>query len=549
MKTVKVLLTVLLALGLLAGCAQVPTPTQPTAVVPATVSAKPTAAPARGGGLIIATAASSEPALSDGQVDPYVMTWLLDSFVTDPLVLLTPEGEYKPMLATGWVLSPDGKTLTLTLRKGIKFQDGTPFNAEAVKFNIDRVMDPNTHSLLMADNLGVKQFKATEVVDEFTVRIVYNAPVPSVFYGLSVCPMWSPTAVKKYGADFHLNLVGTGAFKMTEWVKGSHVKFVKDPNYIGGPPWQEHAGPAYLDSITIKWVGEAAVLGEVLKTGEVNMVMSLPAQSLAFYKSNPDFQVIPAYQPGTGMQFTMNTSRPPLDDIRVRQALRYAYDQDKINQTLYDSYNVAVKAPLTKFSRCYWKGAEDAYKYDPEKAKSLLEEAGWKVNSRTGIREKEGKPLAFTIQMLHHSEIGEYLGTPFRAIGVDLKMEVIPGPVSQQRAASGEFDFMYERLRHFEPDVLYSVWYSKNTPPGGWAWSRFQNDKLDEVLLKTQSTADPDERCKLFIEAQKMVTEFALALPTVDDAVYFAMPKSVKGFKLGVASGGWFFVNDMYVEK
>jgi len=560
MKTVRfitLLLAVILIASLIgAACGPTPTPVPtklPAPSAPATatpVPAKATATPSvtRGGNLIIATRAANEPASMDGQVDPYLDTWLFNSWVADPLILLTSAGEYKPMLATGWTLSPDGKTWTFTLRKDVKFQDGTPFNAEAVKFNIDRLMDPATHSALMADNVGVSAFKATEVVDEFTVKIIYNAPVPKAWWGFSICPMWSPTAVKKYGKDFHQNLVGTGAFKMTEWVKGNYLKFVKDPNYKGGPPLQEHTGPAYLDSITVKFVGEDAVLGEILKTGEANMVMEMPAQSLAFYKNNPAFQIVPGYQPGTAMQFVMNTGKPPLDDIRVRQALRYAYDQDKINQTLYDGYYVAVKGPLTKFTRCYWKGVEDAYKYDPEKSKSLLEEAGWKVNPRTGIREKDGKPLALNIVMLHHQELGEYLGVQFRAIGVDLKVEVVPGPVQLERALNGQFDLMYCRLRSFEPDDLYAIWYSKNLKPGGWAWSRFQNDKLDEILLKTQSIADLEERCKLFTEAQKMITEFALALPTVDNPIYFVMPKSVKGVKVGVF-GGWLFVNDIYIEK
>jgi peptide/nickel transport system substrate-binding protein len=237
-----------------------------------------------------------------------------------------------------------------------------------------------------------------------------------------------------------------------------------------------------------------------------------------------------------------------LDDVRVRRALRHAYDQDRMNQSLYDGNYVVVKGPVTKYTRCYWKGAEEAYRFDPERSKTLLEEAGWRVNTRTGIREKDGRPASITIVMLHHKEIGEYLGTQFRNIGVELRVEVVPGPVQLQRAAAGQFDLMYERLRSFEPDDLYSMWYSQNNFPGGWAWSRFQDSTLDQTLQRTQFTADPRERCRLFTDAQRMITEQAVQLPTLDNPIYYAMHKSVKGFKLG-AFGAWFFVKDMHIER
>ena len=575
MRTALRLVIALVMLGLIAACAQQPAqapaqapaaqqpPAQqpaakqeaPKAAAPAAATQAPAAgqaqapaAGAKGGNLVIATTANSEPANMDAHIDPYATTWLLNSFVTDTLVTLTEKGEYQPGLAESWTVSPDGKTWELKIKSGVKFQDGTPVNAAAVKFNIDRVVDPETKSALMANYLGVKEYKGTEAPNDTTVRITYNNPVPGLLWGLSIMPVWSPDAVKKAGKDFHLAPVGTGPYKMTEWVKSSHVKFTKDPTYQGAPPMQEHTGPAYLDSIMVRFVGENAVLGEVLKTGQVNMVMELPAPAVATYKGNAAYQVVPGYQPGTGMQFMMNVSKAPFNDVKVRQALRLAYDNDQINTTLYDGNYIAVKGPLTQFTRCYWKGGETANKMDLEKAKSLLEEAGWKVNPSTRIREKDGKPLQFTMTMLHHQEMGEYLATLFRQIGADMKIEVVPGPVQLQKATSGEFDLIYQRLRDFEPDSLYSAWFTGNLRPGGWAWSRYNNPKLDEILVKTQQTGNQDERCKLFTEAQQILVNDVPALPTVDNPIYYALDKSVKGFKLG-ATGSRFSPRDMYIEK
>jgi len=179
----------------------------------------------------------------------------------------------------------------------------------------------------------------------------------------------------------------------------------------------------------------------------------------------------------------------------------------------------------------------------------LLDEAGWKPNPQTGIREKNGKSLSLTMVMLHHQEIGEYVATQLHGVGVDLKVVRVPGPVQLQRAQSGDFDLIYERQRTFEPDgSLFAIWYSKNDKPGGWAWSRFHNDRLDETLLATQSASSQEQRQKLWTDAQRLINDYALALPTVDDAVYYGMQKNVTGFKLG-GIGNWFFVNDIAITK
>jgi len=501
-----------------------------------------------GGDLVIADAASDEPASLDAQVDPYTSGFLYASFVSDPLVVLSPAGKFLPAVATDWAVGSAGRIWTFTLRDGVKFQDGTPCDADAVKFNFDRVMSPDTHSALMAADLGVTSFLKSEVVGKNQVRVIYQDPFPSLLSGIAIFPLWSPAAVKQYGTSYQQHLVGEGAFKLASWVRGDHITYVRNPDYGGWSTVQQHRGPAYLSSITIKFVGSAEVLGEILKTGEANMVIGLPTQSLSAYANNPRYHIATGYQPGNGLMFTMNTGRPPLDDVRVRQALRYAYDPVKMNQTLYDGTYVVVYGPLTKYTLYYWKGAESAYRYDPTKARALLDAAGWKVNSQTGIRERGGKSLTVAMVMLHHQEIGEYLSAQFRAIGVELQIQVVPGPVQLQRAQSGDFDLIYERLRTLEPDILYSEFYSKNARPGGWAWSRFHNDELDQALLNSQSTGDPQLRAKYFVEAQRLLTEHAVYLPTLDDPQFFAMTSNVKGFQLG-ATGAWFFAGDISVAK
>jgi peptide/nickel transport system substrate-binding protein len=492
--------------------------------------------------------ASVEPANLDGHIDPYASTFLFNSWVTDFAVFLNEQKQFVPMLASKWEFTPDGTQWAFTLRKDVKFHDDTSFGPDAFKFNIDRIMDPNTKSALRASSLGSEVFKGTTQIDDSSVRLNYDKPWVTVLTALAGTPMWSPDAVKKFGSDFPNKLTGTGAFKLTEWVKGSSLKFEKNPNYKGGAPNQDHDGPAYLDTITVKFVGEADVLGQVLKSGEVNMIMQLPAQAVKTYQNSPDFQIVTGYQGGSGNQYVMNTSHPPLDDLKVRQALRYAYDPEQLNQTLYDGLYLTMAGPLSKYTKCYWNGAEQAYSFDPKKANSLLDEAGW-TKGANGIRQKGGKTLTLNAVTLGNQEIVEYLGTQFRNVGVELKIEVVPGPVQLQRAIDGDFDLMFQHLSGVDPNMMYLIWYSKNLKPGGWAWSRFQNDQLDDLLLKTTSTADPDQRCNLMVEAQKIVTANIPALPTVGVPVIFALAKKVQNFKPGAEVRSYFFMNNIYVEK
>jgi peptide/nickel transport system substrate-binding protein len=534
-----------------------PTQAAAPAAAPTTapVAPAPTAAPEikKGGDLIIAVPANSEPASFDGQIDPYQSTWLFDSFAADPLLILAPDGKFQPALATGWETSSDGNSWTFKLRNDVKFQDGTPFNAEAVKFNLDRVKDPALGSAQLGDDLG--PIKSVEVVDEFTVKINYEKPWVTLLDSLRRMPFWSPEAVKKFGkTDFDKHLVGTGPFMFTEWVANDHATFKKWDGYGGWNPIQKHKGAAYLDSVTIKFIGEAAVLGSMVKTDNAHVTQELPAQNVADYKDSKDAKLITGYQAGTGLQWVMNLTKPPLNQLEVRQALLFATDQEDINNTLYDGLYLVMKGPLNNVHPCYWNGVETMYPFDPEKAKQLLEGAGWIDSNGDGIREaknvpnvKDGTPLTVRFSALHHQEIGEALQLQYKQIGVDLKVEVIPGPVQLDRVQKHDFELMYERQRSPDPRILDQVWNSKYAKPGGWAWTGLKNADLDAILDKITTVSDTAERCKLSADAQKIIMENAAMLPTLSDPVFYAVSNQVKDFQMG-AEGNWFFLNDTYVE-
>lgn len=508
----------------------------------------------KGGDLVIATRASSEPASLDGHIDPYQSTWLFNSFIADPLVIMAPDGTIQPALAERWETKNDSKSWVFYLRKDVKFQDGTAFNAEAVKYNLTRLKEPDLGSVQFADDIG--PFTSVEVVDEYTVQINYPKPWVTLLDTVRRLPIWSPTAAEKYSyGDFDKHLIGTGPFMFKEWIPNDHITFVKWEDYGGWNSIQEHEGAVYLDSITLRFIGEEAVLGNLVNTGDAHLVQELPSSYVEDYGEGKKHGLVVGYQAGTGLEMIMNIVKPPLDQLKVRQALLYAVDQQEINELVYDGLYLPMQGPLNTVHPSYWDGVEKMYPYNPDKANQLLSEAGWEDRDGNGIREahgvpgvKDGEELQIRFNVLHHVEIGEAAQIQLRKVGIDLKVEIVPGPVQIDRVDKRDFELMYERQRTPDPRVLDQVWNSKYYGvPGGWAWTGLEDSELDSILDKITSIGDMDERNDLAMRAQEIIMEHAAVLPTLSQPMFYAVSRKLKGFKIG-AEGNWFFPHDMYIE-
>lgn len=535
--------------GVIVGCAApAPADTQSS-------EATDTEAPAtKGGDLVIAFPASSEPASLDGHIDPYQAAWLFNSFVSDPLVILDSNGEYQPALAISWSSNEDGTSWTFDLRDDVTFQDGTPFNAEAVKFNIERIMDPETASAQMANDLG--PVESVDVVDEFTVQLNYGEPWVTVLDVARRMPLWSPTAAAEYSlAEFDKHLVGTGPFTLEEWVPNDRIVFAKWEDYGGWNSIMNHEGPAYLDSLTIKFIGESAVLGSIVQTGDADIARELPSAYIEDYKDQDGFEFVTGYQAGTGLQMVFNTRNTPLNIPEVRMALNYGTDQTAINDLLYDGTYLESFGPVNVAHPCHWDGATEMYEYDTEKAAELLATAGYADGDGDGILEatgvdgvEDGTPLTLRWSVLHHEEIGEAVQTQWRQLGIDLQVEKVPGPVQLERVNARDFDIIYERQRSPDPMILDMLWNSRWDEPGGWAWTGFADDELDSLVSQLRSVSDNDARCELAKQAQQIILENAVMLPTLSQPVFYALDGNVKDFQLA-SEGNYFFVHNTYIEE
>jgi len=470
----------------------------------------------------------------------------------ETLVILKPDGTFAPGLATSWEIAEDGTSYTFHLREGIKFHDGTPFNAEAVKYSFDRIVDPATKSEEAIDKLG--PYSRTEVVDDYTVVLHLETSFAAFLDSLAVGNLCivSPTAAAEWGPEeFQDHFVGTGPFIFKEWVRHEYIRLEKNPDYWGGPEFFDHQGLAYVDAVVFKFVEEASVRSGTLETGEIHMAQELPAVDVGRLDANPDTDVLIKPGPGTGVMLLFNVSKAPTDDLKVRQAINYAVDQEAISETLYQKILGPSYGALSPVTPCYWSGAEEMYAYDPEKAKALLEEAGWVDTDGDGIRDKDGQPLRLDFPT--HGKFPLYrdpcpiVQAQLLEVGIDVNVMNLAVPAWLEAGRTGNQHIGIVDWRSTSTDTdLRLPFHSENATAFAWNWH--SNSHLDDLLMEGMVTTDQAKRCAIYEEVQKIIMEDAMIKPINLFAAVWGARSEVKGLRIDLKPS-YFWAFDVYLEK
>ncbi|HMM40536.1 MAG TPA: ABC transporter substrate-binding protein, partial [Thermomicrobiales bacterium] len=277
----------------------------------------------------------SEPPTFDPRVSGATTGWRLFYNIFDQLVVQDTEtGDFLPGLATTWEISDDGLVYTFKLKSDVTFHDGTPFNADAIKFTYDSILEPELKSLAAIGYLG--SYQETKVVDDLTAEIHFSEPYAPFLNNLShsVLSPVSPAAVEKFGADFGTNPVGTGPFMFKEWQQQTSMTLVKNPDYNWPSGVYKHEGPAYVDQLVIKFITEPTTLLGTLENGETDIIDAVPAQEVERLQGDSNFQILLPTVPGSPQVLPMNAVKPPTDDLKVRQAIIQAVDMETIIDTM-----------------------------------------------------------------------------------------------------------------------------------------------------------------------------------------------------------------------
>jgi peptide/nickel transport system substrate-binding protein len=470
--------------------------------------------------------------------------------VYDTLVWQDLSGEFVPGLAKSWEISDDGLTYTFHLRDDVVFHDGTPFDAQAVKFNLDRIANPATKSQKAILMLG--SYESTEIVDDYTVEVHFKEPYAPFLDSASqvYLGMASPTAIEKWGADYQLHQVGTGPFIMKEYIPKDHLTLVRNPDYNWASSIFNHQGPAYLEEIEFRFFVEPATRVLALEEGEADVMGEIPPHDAERLAEDPVFTLLPVAIPGQSLQFFLNTEKAPTDDLKVRQAINYAADKEAIVKAIFKEYSPVAYGPLNVFTIGYDKSVVGMYEYDPAKAETLLGEAGWVDSDGDGIREKDGQPLkleAYLMSWGYVPEVAQLLQAQLKAVGIEMESQVVAYPAALEAAREGKHHLIPFNLSSSDPDILRTFFHSSNAD-SGFNWSKVRDPKLDELLENGARTLDLDRRRELYAEAQQLIMAEALILPIRDYVNLNAASAKVKGLRYDLR--GWFpWLYNVYLEE
>ncbi len=517
-----------------------------TGQTPATLAA-PAAQPTAGGTLTIGL--DQEPPTLDPGGSPSAITFYITASAAESLLFLTSDHQLKPWLADSYIASADGKQFTFKLRHDVKFQDGTPFNAQAVKWNFDRIVDPKFKAGASLATLA--GYDNTAVVDDFTATVSFKgAYAPFLTY--AACPflaMVSPTATQQQGDAVNQKPVLTGPFKFDEYVAKDHATMSKWADYNRQSPVSDHNGPAYLDKVIWKFIPEASTRTTTLQSGETQMidiVNSTP--DLAKLKSSSDFVVSAKPWVGASRQLLINVTKAPTDDVKVRQAISYATDKDTIVNTLYSGLGQKSFAPITAVTLDD-PSLHSYYAYDQAKAKQLLDDDGWKAGS-DGIRTKNGQRLEFVINTIDYGggadPFAELFQGQMRQVGMDVKIKSQARPPyyddNYKCTTNGSTIF----LRYGDPDALYSLFASANYG-ANFNTSCLKDPSVDAALAQGRSEVDPAKRKAIYVDLEKKLLDMAVTVPIADDISVFVSKSNVTGLKFDNFS--YPFVGDVSIKK
>jgi peptide/nickel transport system substrate-binding protein len=430
--------------------------------------------------------------------------------IFDTLTYLDDKGVVQPKLALSWSSTEDFKTWTFKLRPGVKFHDGTPFNAQAFKENFDRQKDPANKCRCA---FYISFVSSVDASDELT--LVYNLKDPSVNLPALVSfasgnnSVQSPTAWKTKGDDYNRNPVGTGPFVLKSWTAGDRMVLEKNPDY-----WDKDR--VYLDRIVLKPLPDAQSRFASLKSGEADVIWDDEADADNIQLAQKDPKLTVHTYAGSGAAVAaFNTKVPPFDDVRVRQALVMAIDRKKMSQALTNGLARPASNPYGDGS---WVKCKDdgALPYDIEKAKALIKDYG--------------KPVEFKMLVTatpRGRAGGQVLQQFWKQAGATMEIEQVDQATIPPRAFMRQFQLTPWRIVDLaDPDVQMYANFRSGSPV---ALANYSNPELDQLLDRARVTADQAKRTEDYCAISRLINKEAIWYWTFQNTYYAMSSVKVKG--------------------
>lgn len=478
--------------------------------------------PKSGGTLKVAFA--EEPRTFDPLADPGAEGDWVRQQVAEGLIDLNDKGEPVPVLAESFD-HPDDLTYIFHLRKNVKFTDGTDFNADAVLFAFNRAMDKSIGAVQW--QLYTDHIAKVEATDPLTVKITLKSPWPDFFIILatkSYTDMHSPAAVQKYGKDYGTKYaVGTGPFMLKEWVKGDTIRLVKNPNY-----WAK--GLPYLDGIDYRLIPDESARLMAFKTGQIDIMFNAPYKDAADMKKDAKY-AIQSHGAGAAQELWLNTTKPPFNDKRVRQAMDYAIDKQAIAQQVFYGFAEPARSIFPKWHFAHW--ADGQVHYDPNKAKDLLKQAGY----------SDSNPLKFTmltVPVAPYNDQAVIIQSQLAAIGVKADIVTMDKSAMSNKTIALDYQACMYRLVWDPPTMDYS-WrpYASTSALNRMGYNMKEkggalDPKVDTDLNTAITITDQAKAAALFHDIDKAIADDVPKVKIVFADNVNALQGYVKGYQTWV---------------
>ncbi len=475
----------------------------------------------------LTTELMSSPTNLDSRVGNDNASGRVFDLVYSGLVKVTPDMNYAPDLATKWE-TPDDKTIVFHLDPKAKFHDGRPVKAADVKWTYDSLMDPK---FVTSKRSGYAAVDHIEAPDDHTVIFKLKEPNGGLFDNLTL-------GILPTGADTNIyktHPIGCGPYKVVDFRADDRVVLEAFDQWHGGAPKLKH--------VVLRVIPDATTRVLELRRGTVNFeVNSIPFENVSEFDKSPDFKV--DKQAGSVYQYlAFNLRDPILSKLKVRQAIAHAIDRQRICTDLLRGYAVPTD---TMMAKGHWARADNlpAYPYDPNKARQLLDEAGYRAGP-------DGTRFTLSFKTSTDSEANlraQMIQQMLKQVGIDVKIEASEFGTFLDAISKGNFQ-MYSLSRNGvqDPDFYYVIFYSKNTPPSGQNRGYYANPKVDQLLIEGRSTFDKARRREIYGQIQTILQQDLPYLSLYHQVNVAVMRKNLSGY-VGYPAGFLLSVPQMSIR-
>ena len=419
---------------------------------------------------------------------------------------LTPQ----PELAESWEFSDDGLTLTINLRPSVKFHNGRDFVADDVKFSLEYAQDPETGANIRTLARAVE---SVEVVDDLTVAFHFAEPTPAAFDLIDLLFIVNSETIDEIDS----NPVGTGPFRFAEWAPGDFARFERFEEY-----WKEDI--PQLNEVIVRAIPDSATMIANLEGGTLDLIAAPPASEFERLEAAEGIKVVKGFPGGLVWDMSLNVGREPFDNKLVRQALQHALDRERIVDIVFFNISDPWLQPQSDKSPLYDPDLEGYYTFDLDKARSLLEEAGYADGFEFTVLTATTNPDGARLLQVLQADLAQ--------LGITLNIDEVEPAQYRPRAIDRDFDaaiFTYGRASK-DPASLFGTTGVWRPGPEPINVSNFTTEEYRRLVAEGQREVDPERRKEIYQELNRYQLEESFILVITPVVRWWAMKETVEGF-------------------